>query len=109
MGLFFTGFRKFHRRFTPIASKRVDRILEANGLDPKTEMTMEESLKLVEDDLLVQTNGLTWVSNQFMTWKIIKDYFHANADEYLAEFEAADNDGPGHFRTQSGLGYSYLR
>ncbi len=92
---FFTGFRKFHRRFTPIASKRVDRLLEARGLDRKTEMTIEEAVKFVEDDFLVQTNGLTWVSNQFMTWKIIKDYFHAHADEYFDEYEAADNDGPG--------------
>ncbi len=92
---FFTGFRNFHKQFTPIASKRVDRILEARGMDRKTEMTIEEAVKLVEDDLLVQTSGRTWVSNQFMTWKIIKDYFHAHADEYLAEYEAADKDGPG--------------
>lgn len=92
---FVTGFRVFQGRFTPIARKRIDKILEANGMDPKTPLTMEETLALVEDDLLVQTSGRTWISNQQVTWKIFQDYYHEHADEYLAEMEAADNDGPG--------------
>lgn len=92
---FVTGFRQFQQRFTPIARARVDKILEANGLDAKAELTMEETLSLVEDDLLVQTSGRTWISNQQLTWKIFQDYYYDHADEYLAEMEAADNDGPG--------------
>jgi len=70
-------------------------MMEAKGMDPKTPMTMEESLAMVKDDLLVQTSGRTWISNQQVTWKILQDYYHEHADEYLAEMEAADNDGPG--------------
>lgn len=92
---FVTGFRTFHGRFNRIANSRIETILEENGLDPKVELTAAETLELVEDDLLVQTSGLTWLSNQKITWKILQDYFHAHADEYIAEMEAADNDGPG--------------
>lgn len=92
---FVTGFRMFHQRFSPLVKSRIAKILEAKGIDPKAQLTMEETLKLVENDLFVQTSGRTWISNQQITWKIIQDYYHAHADEYLAEMEAADKDGPG--------------
>jgi ubiquinone/menaquinone biosynthesis C-methylase UbiE len=40
-------------------------------------------------------SGRTWISNQQITWKILQDHFHENADAYIAEMEAADNVGPG--------------
>lgn len=92
---FFTGFRNFQHRFNAPAKLRVEKILESKGLDPKAKLTMQETMELIEDDLLVQTSGRTWVSNQQLTWKTLSDYFHHHADEYLAEMEAADNDGPG--------------
>ena len=92
---FVTGFRQFQQRFSPIVRARIEKTLEANGLKANAQLTMEETMELVEDDLLVQTSGRTWVSNQQITWKIIRDYYHEHADEYLAEMEAADNDGPG--------------
>ena len=92
---FVTGFRKFHSRFRPAVMNRTKQILEANGLDAKTKLTMEETLALVKDDPLIQTSGRTWISNQQVTWKIFQDYYHEHAEEYLAEMEAADNDGPG--------------
>ncbi len=92
---FVTGFRKFQQRFRPIVQKRINRILVNKGLDPKVSLSMEETLKLVEDDLLVQTSGRTWISNQQLTWKTLQDYFHANADTYFDEMETADTDGPG--------------
>ena len=92
---FVTGFRQFQSRFTPIARNRIDQIMESKGLDPKMEVSMDEALDLVKDDLLVQTSGRAWISNQQITWKVFQDYFHENADKYLAEMEAADNAGPG--------------
>lgn len=92
---FVTGFRTFQQRFNPVARERANKIMEANGLDPKTKLSYEDALKLVEDDHLIQTSGRTWISNQQITWKIFQDYYHAHADEYLAEMEAADNAGPG--------------
>ncbi len=92
---FVTGFRTFQQRFAPIVRARVEKTLEANGLDPKAQLTMEETNELIKDDLIVQTSGRTWISNQQITWKILQDYYHEHADEYLAEMEEADNAGPG--------------
>ncbi|MFL2770032.1 MAG: class I SAM-dependent methyltransferase [Rhodospirillaceae bacterium] len=92
---FVTGFRTFQQRFRPIVKRRIDQILLDNDLDPKETLNMEQTVKLVEDDLLVQTSGRTWISNQQITWKTLQDYFHDHADEYFVEMEAADNDGPG--------------
>ncbi|MDG2241864.1 MAG: methyltransferase domain-containing protein [Rhodospirillaceae bacterium] len=92
---FVTGFRKFHQRFAPIARKRMNTILEENGLDPKADLTMAEAVSLVEDDFLAQTSARVWISNQQITWKFLQDYFHEHADVYLAEMDAADKDGPG--------------
>ena len=78
---FVTGFRTFQQRFGPIVRARTEKILEDNGLDTKAQLTMEETLDLVKDDLLIQTSGRTWISNQQITWKIIQDYYHAHADE----------------------------
>jgi ubiquinone/menaquinone biosynthesis C-methylase UbiE len=92
---FVTGFRKFHGRFNKVANDRIEKILEENGLDPKAELTMEETLKLIEHDPIVGTSGRTWLSNQQVTWKILQDHFHDNSETYIAEMEAADNAGPG--------------
>ena len=107
---FVTGFRKFQNRFSPIARARVERILEEEGIDPKAKLTMAETLELVENDLFVQTSGRTWISNQQITWKIFQDYFHEHAEEYLAEMEAADNDGPGTLELDPELSFpDYIR
>lgn len=92
---FTAGFRKFHGNFNRVANRRIEKILEENGLDPKGEYSMEQVLPLIENDMLIQTSGRTWLSNQQVTWKGLQDYFHANADKYLAEMEEADNQGPG--------------
>lgn len=100
---FVTGFRSFHGRFNRPASKRIDKILEENGLDPKAKYSMEEVNKLVENDPLVQMSGRTWISNQQITWKILQDHFHENADAYIAEMESADNVGPGTLELNPGM------
>ncbi|MBT5240682.1 MAG: class I SAM-dependent methyltransferase [Rhodospirillaceae bacterium] len=92
---FVTGFRSWHNKSNRVVSQRVEKILEEKGLDPKAKYSMEKVLPLIEDDHLVGTSGRTWISNQQVTWKILQDYFHEHADEYIAEMEAADNDGPG--------------
>ena len=92
---FVSGFRQFHGQFNRIANDRIEKILEDNGLNPKGRYSMEKVLELVEHNPLVGTSGRTWLSNQQVTWKVLQDHFHANADEYLAEMEAADNEGPG--------------
>ena len=92
---FVTGFRKFHGRFNRSANDRIEGLLKEKGLDPKGAYSVEKVLDLVENDAHVQTSGRTWISNQQITWKILQDHFHDNADKYIAEMEEADNQGPG--------------
>ena len=87
---FTAGFRTWHRKFNGVANTRIEKILQDNGLDPKGEYTMEEVLKLIEHDPVVGASGRTWISNQQVTWKVLQDHFHENADAYLAEMEAAE-------------------
>jgi len=73
---FVTGFRKFQQRFGPVTRKRINQIMVENGLDPDDPLSMEETVKLVEDDLIIHTSARTWISNQQITWKTLRDYFH---------------------------------
>ena len=92
---FVSGFRTWHNKSNRAVSQRVEKILTENGLDPKGKYSMEKVLPMIENDHMVGTSGRTWISNQQVTWKILQDHFHENADAYIAEMEAADNDGPG--------------
>lgn len=106
---FTAGFRTWHRKFNGVANARIEKILEENGLDPKGEYSMEEVLKLIEHDPVVGASGRTWISNQQVTWKALQDYFHENADMYLAEMEAADNQGPGTLELNPGIEPKYTK
>ncbi|MCP5327768.1 MAG: class I SAM-dependent methyltransferase [Steroidobacteraceae bacterium] len=73
----------------------LDRVLEAEGVDPATPITVEEMRALVEKDPAIGIAAKTWLANQQITWKTLQDYFHANADQYLSEMESTDKTGPG--------------
>lgn len=93
---FLTGFRNFvNRDMRKAAQKRFAVLLEERGLDPDAELPLEEILPMIENDHLIMGSVRGWVSNQQLTWKQVQDYFHAHADEYLAEMESADKSGPG--------------
>ncbi len=93
---FHTGIRIWHTaNANRAANTRVEHILDEKGIDPKTEMTMEEMLPLIADDPLVGVSGRTWISNQQLQWRALQNEFHSNANAYLAEMEITDNMGPG--------------
>lgn len=93
---FVTGMRVWNNKaLTRPAMRRVDELMKAKGMDPKAKVSFQEMLDLVEKDPVVNISALTWLSNQQITWKILQDYFHENADLYLSEMEAADKSGPG--------------
>jgi ubiquinone/menaquinone biosynthesis C-methylase UbiE len=90
------GFRALHNKgISPAAARRFERILRERGMDPKVPVTMEQMLAMVEGDPIINLSAKAWLANQQVTWKTLQDYFHANADMYLAEMEAADTAGPG--------------
>ncbi|MDX2143968.1 MAG: methyltransferase domain-containing protein [Rhodospirillaceae bacterium] len=93
---FLTNFRSWiNGDFRVAASQRADAIVKAAGMDPKAEVSYKDAAALFENDPITAGYVRAWVSNQQQTWSSIQDYFHANADEYLSEMEAADKVGPG--------------
>jgi ubiquinone/menaquinone biosynthesis C-methylase UbiE len=83
------------KQFRATSAALFQRVMAKHGIDPTVPMTVEEMLKLVEEEPAINMASRTWLANQQVTWKTLQDYFHANADMYLAEMEAADKSGPG--------------
>ena len=93
---FTLGFRLMHNKKLRAQSQSAfERLLYTKKVDPATQMTMEEMLALVADEPAIHFASKTWLANQQVTWKTLQDYFHANADLYLSEMDAADKVGPG--------------
>ena len=92
---FTCGMRTFLNKHTRKLVTRADKLISESGRDPRKEIPAIEAMKILDKDTLLGTSGRMWISNQQVTWKILQDHYHENADEYLAEMEAADNDGPG--------------
>jgi ubiquinone/menaquinone biosynthesis C-methylase UbiE len=93
---FTLGFRLLHSKQIRAASiNAFERVLEAEGIDPTTPLSAEEVRVLAEKDPAINIANKTWLANQQVTWKTLQDHYHANADRYLAEMEAADKAGPG--------------
>jgi len=93
---FTLGFRRVHAKQIRIASiNAFERLLEAEGIDPATPLTVEQVRELITKDPSVNIAPKTWLTNQQLTWKTLRDHYHQHADEYLSEMEAADRSGPG--------------
>ena len=92
---FTCGMRVFLNKYGRQMVSRADSLITKGGGDPAIKVHAKETLKHVENDTVLGTSGRMWISNQQVTWKVILDHYHENADSYLAEMEAADNEGPG--------------
>ena len=93
---FTLGFRLMHSKALRAASAAAfERVLEREGIDPLTPLTGEQVRQLVETEPGINIASRAWLANQQVTWKTLRDHFHANADAYLSEMEAADKSGPG--------------
>ncbi len=107
---FLTGLRrKTDTDFTRIAQRRSVKILEEASMNPYGDHPMETVVKLFEDDPVIGTRTRLWTSGQIMAWGTLQDYFHANADKYIAEMEAADNLGPGTLELNPGIEPEYTK
>lgn len=96
---FLTDIRAFTQagrgNMTQAARLRVRELLKEAGHEPRTELAMEEVIRLVENDPTVMASARLWLANQQLTWKGVKDLFHANIDQCLSELRSAENAGPG--------------
>ena len=93
---FTLGFRLMHSKSLRTASNAAfERVLAREGIDPLTPLTIEQVRALVATEPAINIASRAWLANQQVTWKTLRDHFHAHADEYLSEMEAADKTGPG--------------
>ena len=93
---FTLGFRRLHARQIRFASiNAFERLLQAEGIDPATPLTVEQVRELIMKDPAINIASKTWLTNQQITWKTLRDHYHQNADHYLSEMEEADRSGPG--------------
>lgn len=107
---FLTGFRtKVNGDFSRIALQRSRKVIEEAGYGRYDDIPMETAVKLFEGDPIIGTNTRLWISSQQITWKQLQDYFHADADIYLAEMEAVDNQGPGSLELNPGIEPEYTK
>jgi ubiquinone/menaquinone biosynthesis C-methylase UbiE len=73
----------------------LDRLLEAEGLDPATPLTRDQMRELIMKDPAINIASKAWITNQQITWKTLYDHYHGNYDRYMSELESADKAGPG--------------
>ena len=77
------------------AGRRANDILASKGIARETELPMQDSIALLQDDPVVGARTRTWMSVQQLSWNNVKTECEDNADTYLREMEAVDNRGPG--------------
>ncbi len=101
---FTKGFRDMHRKtIRANAYAALDRVLEREGIDPTVKVDMKMLLAIIDDEPAINISPQTWIANQRLTWQNLQHYFHANADRYLSEMEAADKSGPGTLELNPGM------
>ncbi len=93
---FLTGFRVWSNGpLGRAAQVRAGEIFKARGIDPNSDISVEALRKVLEGDPIIGASMRYWISGQQVSWKLLQDEFHGNADAYLAELNAADQAGPG--------------
>ena len=93
---FLTGFRAWAQGpLGRAAQERANAIFKAEGIDPEGDVPLEKVQAVLEGDPIVGASVRYWITGQQHCWKLIQDEFHANADAYMAELDAADKAGPG--------------
>ena len=93
---FLTGFRAWAQGpLGRAASERANAIFKAEGIDPEGDVPLERVQAVLEGDPVVGASIRYWITGQQHCWKLIQDEFHANAEAYMAELDAADKAGPG--------------
>lgn len=93
---FLTGFRQWQsRKLGPVARNRFNAIMAANDLDPSDDIPLPRILDLVENEPIIGVQARARMCVHDLMHQNFQTFFHANADTYLAELEAADTSGPG--------------
>ena len=93
------GFRQWSNTYglVELTRQRANEVLKEHGVDPyqTLHLSYEQLLAMLEKDPTINLYGRAWLDGQWYKFKTLQDAFHARADEYFSEMEAADNVGPG--------------
>jgi SAM-dependent methyltransferase len=93
------GFRQWSNNYglIEVTRKRANEVLNEHGVDPyqTLHLTYEQLLAMLNKDPTINLYGRAWLDGQWYKFQTLQDAFHARADEYFSEMEAADNVGPG--------------
>jgi ubiquinone/menaquinone biosynthesis C-methylase UbiE len=94
---FYTSYRTWVREDVfRLAAKRAAEIFEANGIHPHdNDVPIRDVVKLLENDPIIGYTVHARETTQQIMWHAIRDAYHADADQYLDELEAAQKQGPG--------------
>ena len=77
------------------AEERAKEIFRDKNITVDTFVDWDDVVELVDGDPVIGAAVRNAVNNQKMMWGDLQQYFHANADAYLAELEETDSMGPG--------------
>jgi len=101
---FLTGFRAWTQRsLGKAAEERANALFRAKGIDPDGDVPLEQVLAALEGDPVVGASVRYWITGQQHCWKLVADQFHANAEAYMAELDAAEKAGPGSLKLDPGF------
>ena len=78
-----------------MARARAREILQENGLSPRSEVTPQQAMELMDGDVTLKASARAWLATQQLTWAGLKQHFDANMDVYLGQMVAAEKTGPG--------------
>jgi ubiquinone/menaquinone biosynthesis C-methylase UbiE len=76
-------------------SQEIDEFAVSKGIDPKSDVTLEEAFNIASEHPGFAMDTRAWVSDQEQMWQRIAEIFEQDMDQILAELEKADNAGPG--------------
>ncbi len=93
---FLAGYRIWQsQKLASATRERFNAILTESNIDPKGDVPLKRIFELVEDDHLIGTQAHARACVHNLMHHNFQSFFHANADAYLKELEAADTAGPG--------------
>ena len=101
---FLTGMMSFiNTDVSKAMRERMVLLAKDAGYAENQDVPLEAAQKLYDNDPVIGTRTRMWNSSHNLEHYLLDEAFHANADSYLAEMEAAEKAGPGSLKLDPDL------
>ncbi len=101
---FLTGMMSFvNSDVSKAMRERMVVLAKEAGYAENQDVPLEAAQKLYDNDPVIGTRTRMWNSSHNLEHYLLDEFFHANADSYLAEMEAAEKAGPGSLKLDPDL------